>query len=94
MNYLLFKRRLKKDPSLHTVVYDERVKRNWLKAYRVAFFVALGITILWKWIETCFSRELLELGFTLPHGPFLVLWGGIISLVGAFLYYNREAKNE
>ncbi len=92
--FWLYKKKLKKDPSLQTAVYDERVKWNWLKAYRVAFFVAVGLTILWKWVETFFAGELLKLRFTLPNGPFLVLWGAIISLVGSFLYNNREAKNE
>jgi hypothetical protein len=92
--YWLYKRKLKKDPSLHTAVYDERAKLNWLKACRFAFFAAISLTIIWKSCESFFSRWLLELRFTLPDGPFLVLWGAVIALVGSFLYYNQEAKNE
>jgi hypothetical protein len=93
-NYWLFKRKLKKDSSLRTAVYDERAKLNWLKACRFAFFAAISLTIIWKICESYFSRLLLNLRFTLPNGPFLVLWGAVIALVGSFLYYNREARNE
>ena len=92
--YLLFKKRLKKDPFLHMSVYDERVKRNWLRACRFAFFVAVGITILRKGNEMFFFKETISFTSIFPYGPSLILWGGVISLVGSFLYYNREAKNE
>jgi len=92
--YWLYKRKLKKDPSLHTAVYDERAKLNWLKACRFAFFSAISLLIIWESCAIYFSRWLLKLRFTMPDGPFLVLWGAVIALVGSFLYYNREAKNE
>jgi hypothetical protein len=92
--YWLYKRKLKKDPSLQTAVYDERAKLNWLKACRIAFFAAISLTIIWKFCESYFSRLLLRLKFTLPNGPFLVLWGAIIALIGSFLYHDREAKIE
>ena len=34
--FWLYKRRLRRDPSLREAVDDERVKVNWLKAYRFA----------------------------------------------------------
>ncbi len=94
--FWLYKKKLKKDPSLPTAVYDERAKLNWLKAYRVAFFVTVGFTILRMSPEFFFFRSVLSVfsRFNLPNGPFFVLWGAIIALVGSFLYYNRGAKNE
>jgi len=97
--YWLYKKRLRKDPSLRAAVNDERVKINWLKAYRFAFFTATGITIVWKYFESFFpypydvlTYEVL-LGPNLPNGPFLVLYVAVISLIGSFLYYNREVKD-
>ncbi len=94
MRFWLYKKKLKKDPSLHTAVYDERVKLNWLRAYPVAFFTATSLTVIWQSRDYFFSDWLMNPRFTLPNGPFLVLWGGIIALVGSFFYYNREGKNE
>jgi MFS family permease len=91
--YLLYKKKLRKDPSLRAAVNDERVRLNWLKAYRFAFFTATGITIVWKWCESSFSHELLMGKFHLPNGPFLILYVALISLIGSFLYYNREVKD-
>lgn len=92
--FWLFKKKLKKDTSLSSAVYDERVKLNWLIAYRFAFIAAVGLAVLWKGVESFFAGELMKLRFTLPNGPFFILWGSIISLIGSFLYHNREAKNE
>ena len=88
--YWLYKKRLRKDPSLRAAVNDERVRLNWLKAYRFAFFTATGITVIWKYFESFFSYDLLMGKFHLPNGPFLVLYVALISVIGSFLYYNRE----
>lgn len=95
LRYLFYKKKLLKNPALRTAVNDERIKLNWLRAFRFAFFVLVGITIFWKWQESGFfpERWLWKLlRFHLPHGPWLVLWGSIIALSGAFLYYSREVK--
>ena len=92
--FWLYKKKLKREPSLHSAVYDERVRLNWLKANRIAFFVLVSSTILYERIGSIFSGQLLNLRFTLPNGPFFVLWGAIISLVGSFIYYNQEGKYE
>ena len=91
--YWLYKKKLKRDPSFRTAVNDERVKLNWLRAYRFTFFIATGITIVWKLFESSFSHELLMGKFHLPNGPFLILYVALISLIGSFLYYNREVKD-
>ena len=91
--YWLYKRQLKKDPSLRAAVNDERVRLNWLRAYRFAFLIIIGITIFWKWYETSFFPESLMWKVSVPHGPWLIVFGAIISLVGSFLFYNREAQN-
>lgn len=91
--YLLYKKKLRKDPSLQAGVNDERIKLNWLRAYRFAFYMLIIITVVWKIIEITFVNPLLKMRLVLPHIPWLILFGSVISLVGAFLYYNREAKD-
>lgn len=94
IRYWLYKKKLKKDLTLPSAVNDERVKQIRLKAYRFAFFVAVGLTIIWKSREIFFSNWLMNPRFSLPNGPFLVLWGAIMSFVGSFLYFNRRAEND
>lgn len=91
--YWLYKKRLKKDPSLHAAVNDERIRLNWLRAYRFAFLIVIGVTIFWKWYETSFFPESLKWKMFVPDVPWLIVFSAIISLVGSFLYYNREARN-
>ena len=89
--YWLYRRKLKKDLTVRMAVNDERVKLNWLKAYRIAFFVVVGITLFWKIYET----GLYPLKWRpLPHPPWLIVFGAAISLVGAFLSYNKGAGRE
>jgi hypothetical protein len=94
IRFCSYKLKLKKNPALQIAVNDERIKMNWLKAYRFSFMIAVGITMIYLGIHIYFSAELLQLKWTLPNGPFLVLWAMIISLSGSFLYYNREADHE
>jgi len=91
--YWLYKKKLKKDSSLHAGVNDERIKLNWLRAYRFAFYMIIIITVVRQIAEIIFASSLLKTGLILPFIPWLILFGSVISLVGAFLYYNREAKN-
>ncbi len=91
--YWLYKKKLKKDLSLRSAVNDERVRLNWLKAHRFAFFAATGMTIVWKWGPIFFSYDILMGKYHLPNGPFLVLYVAVISFIGSFLYYNREVKD-
>jgi hypothetical protein len=91
---MLYKKKLKKDPALRVAVNDERVRVNWLRAYRFAFYTLIVITIFWKLAESSFSRALLMFKLILPDGPWLILFGAVLSLVSSFLYYNRELKDE
>lgn len=93
IRYLIYRKKLLKAPSLRTAVNDERVKLSWLKAYRFALLIVIGITIFWKFYETSFFPEILRWNIMLPHGPWLIVFGAVISLIGSFLYYNRLAKN-
>jgi hypothetical protein len=86
--------RLKKDPRLLHAVNDERIRENWLKAYRIGFFVICGLTFAWKWADSSYSYEQMFRRLRLPEGPWLIFFGAVISLLGAFLYYNREAADE
>jgi drug/metabolite transporter (DMT)-like permease len=92
VRYLLYKNTLRKDPSLRKAVNDERVKLNWLKAYRFAFFAVLifqGLLLVIQFVEAFFGPMYL----LLPQ-IYLTIFLAILSFVGAFLYYNREAKDE
>ena len=93
LRYLIYRKKLMKAPSLRTAVNDERVKLNLLRAYRFAFLIVIVVTIFWKWYETSFFPEILRWKMMLPYGPWLIVFGAVISLVGSFLYYNREAKD-
>lgn len=92
--FWLYKNMLKKDPLLRLAVNDERIRENWLKAYRFSFFMILGITLVWKWYESSFAPELLARQLRLPEGPWLIFFGALISVLGSFLHYNREARDE
>jgi membrane protease YdiL (CAAX protease family) len=91
VRYLLYKRTLRKDQSLREAVNDERVKLNWLRAYRFAFFAVVlfqVIILLLQLLEVLVGPMYL----LLPQ-LYLTLFLAILSLVGAFLYFNREAKD-
>ena len=91
VRYLFYKKALRKDPSLNTAVNDERVKLNWFKAYRFAFLVVFFFQcslLLIQFLEAM----IMPLHFLMPQ-IFLTLFLAIMSLVGSFLYYNREAKD-
>jgi MFS family permease len=91
VRYFLYKRTLRKDPSLRQAVNDERVRLNWFKAYRFAFFAVLlfqGLVLLVQFMEAFLGPMYL----LLPH-LYLTIFLAVLSLVGAFLYHNREAKD-
>jgi len=92
VRYLIYRKKLMRAPSLRTAVNDERVKLNWLRAYRFAFLIVIVITIYWKWFETGYF-PVNRWQMRLPHPPWLIVFGAVISLVGSFLYYNQEAKD-
>jgi len=46
--YWIYKNSLKKDSTLRAAVNDERIKLNWLKAYRFSFYIIICITIFLK----------------------------------------------
>jgi len=92
--YWIYKNSLKKDSTLRAAVNDERIKLNWLKAYRFSFYIIICITIFLKlWDMLLLAPALLDSRIFLPHDPWLILFSAVISLVGAFLYYNREAQD-
>ena len=91
VGYWIYRGLLIRNESLRAAVNDERVKSSWLKAYRIAFIVVVCVTIFWKWYETGLFPDQWRL---LPDPPWLIVYGAVISLVAAFLIYNREAKKE
>jgi hypothetical protein len=86
---IAFRRSAKKDPSLRIALKDERVKLSWLRAYRMAFFVLLGIQIaskvpimIWGWL------------WDVPYQSAFSLSTAIAVATGAFLFYGRETRHE
>lgn len=92
--YFLFKRKLRRDPALRTAIDDERVRTDWLKAYRFAFLTTVVVAVLSKAAETVFAPALIRGSFPLPDKTWFLLTGAVLSLVGSFLYYNRETGDE
>jgi hypothetical protein len=92
--YMLYKRRLRKDPALRAAIDDERVRVNWLKAYRFAFCTLVVIIVLMKLAEMALAGALLRGSFPLPDRTWFLLSGAVLSLVSSFLHYNRETQDE
>ena len=92
--YLIYKAKITKDSSVRTAVNDERVRLNWLKAFRIAFFTLLFVTIFWKWAETGLGTGFLHWKIWPIPGTWLMWYCSIFALIVSFLYYDREAKNE
>lgn len=92
--FLIYRMKIRKDPFVSTAINDERVRLNWLRAYRFAFYALIGITIFWKWWETDFVPEVLNRYIMIIHGPWHIWFGSILALIGSFLYFNREVKDE
>lgn len=86
--YLLFRASTLKDPSLRRAVDDERVRQNWLKAYRAAFFTMVGIHLAYFFLVYQFY----DLG--LPHVGWFSSTTGLMTFFGTALFYTREVKNE
>lgn len=88
IRYLIYKRRLMKNPDLSSGVNDERIKQNWLKAYRLAFFVLLISQVLFQvFIQFLFSNRLHLSVYYLSHH--LTFYLAIVSCISAFIFYNR-----
>ncbi len=92
--FLIYKAKIMQDSSVQTAVNDERVRLNWLKAFRMAFFTLLFITIFWKWAETGLGTSFLHRKISPIPGAWLMWYCSIFALIVSFLYYDREAKNE
>jgi hypothetical protein len=91
----IHKRKLAKDPSLRRAVNDERVRTNWLRAYRFGFFAICGASAASKLAEILLGgRTVMSRRILLPPEPYLILFSALIALLGAFLAYNREARDE
>jgi len=91
VRYLLYKNILRKDPSLRAAVNDERVKLNWLRSYRFAFYAVVFFQGLLLLIQ--FAEALIGPMYLLLPKLYLTIFLAFLSLVGAFLYYNREAND-
>jgi len=87
--HLRLKTLTEKNPSLRSVLKDEHTRTNWLKAFRPAFFLLLTIqlaskipTMIWHW------------PWDVPYQSLLSLSAAVMTLTGAFLFYNRRSAHE
>jgi len=86
--YFLFRASTLKDPDLRRAVDDERIRMNWLRAYRAAFLTMAGIHLIYLFSES-FIYDLV-----LPHAAWFSSSAGLLTFFGAAIFYTREAKNE
>ena len=86
--YVLYKLSTLKDPVIRNAVDDERIRLYWLRAYRAAFFVMVGIHIIYL-----FSEGLMY-GIGFPHAAWVSSTTGLMTFFGTALFYTREFKNE
>ena len=90
--YLVYKIKLMRDPNVRSAVNDERVRLNWLKAFRIAFYTLLFVTIFWKWYETGVGTSILHKKIGPAISPYLLWFGSILALMVSFLHYDKDAK--
>jgi len=90
--YFIYKLRLLNDSSVRSAVNDERVKLNWLRSYRNAFFTLLGITIFWKWYETGLGTNFLHWKIRLVNPSWIIWFASILVLLLSFLHFDRGIK--
>jgi hypothetical protein len=84
----LLQKAVRQDPSVRQVLQDEREKFNWLRSYRVAFFVLIFVQ---------FATQLPSFLYPIYWVSFpeeITLSAAVMSLVGTFLIFNREGKHE
>jgi len=86
--YFLFRASTLKDPDMRRAVDDERIRINWLRAYRAAFLTMAGIHVIFLFFES----HLYGLG--LPHAAWFSSSAGLWTYFGAAIFYTRESKNE
>jgi len=88
--YLHLRISLKKDRSLIQAVDDERIRISWLKAYRFAFYLMIGIHCLV--VFGLYDTIIIKTG--LPVAEWLSLAVALAALFGAALYFSREGSHE
>lgn len=86
--YVSFRTSTLKDPALRKAVDDERIRLQWLRAYRAAFYVIVGIHLLYIFL----ANQLFEMGF--PHVAWLSFTAGVSTFFGAAIFYTREIRSE
>jgi hypothetical protein len=87
--HVALKRFAERHPSLRVALKDERVRFNWLKAYRPAFFVLLTVQVLSK-----LPILVWRVPWEVPFQSHLSLSGALATLLGAFFFYDRERQHE
>jgi hypothetical protein len=92
LRFWRYKWALRKDPSLRSALYDERVTLAWLKAYRFAFFTVVALHVLLLMSQSVGPLLLGLPGVRLPQFAEipLTLLLALVASTGSFLYYCRE----
>jgi len=92
LKYWRYRWILRKDPQIRLALDDERLRLNWLRSYRFAFFTVIFMHIIlflnWAIPGFVFHKH----GFSLPQETQtqLALLVAVLSCVGAFLHFGRE----
>ncbi len=86
--YVFFRASTRKDPGLRQAVDDERIRTGWLRAFRAALFVMVGVHLFYLFLES----RIYEWG--LAHAAWVSSTTGLMTFFGAALFHTREAKNE
>jgi fumarate reductase subunit C len=87
--YLHLRIYFKKKPSFIQTVEDERIRISWLKAYRFAFYLIIGVHC-----ANVFGLFEFGLKHTSPLREWISLAVCLPALFGAALYFSREGGHE
>lgn len=104
--WLVFRRRVRKDAALREAVDDERVRRNWLKAFKFAFLV-MGIwygfslvvsnsVIIGRQIAVSLHQmsynmpRQLQFAFQAMNNFRYIFQLGMVALLSGFLFQSRD----
>ncbi len=88
VRFVLFRAATLRNQELREAVDDERIKLNWLRAYRITFFAMSGVHLVYLFLEA----PLFHAG--LPHAAWVSSTLGLMTFFGTALYLTREAKRD
>jgi hypothetical protein len=101
IRWLIYKRTLKKNPETAMAVNDERVKQNWLMAYRTSFIVMISLAVILEILKIASNAIFIRvspppdehlwwhvLAFLDFYHLQIVIYAGIVTCLVSFLRRN------